>query len=314
MSRTKTTWPVWLRRISQGVFLILFFYLFLETVYHPVNKAGRGVDLFFQFDPLVLLSSWLASHQVVAALLLSLITLGVTLLAGRWFCGWICPFGTFHNLFTSLRAARLKTKIESGAYTRWQTSKYYILITLLVACVLGLNLTGWLDPFSFFYRSLATVVYPMLNDAIVWLFGSIYQADPGIGHFKVSAVSEPVYGVLRRYFLATTQPHFYGTFLIGLLFFAVLFLNLFRARFWCRYICPLGGLLGVVGKNPLVQIKQDPDTCNSCRACVTECQGGANPDIAGGWKPSECFYCWNCHSACPHHAITFRLHVPGGKK
>ncbi len=314
MSRTKTTWPVWLRRISQGVFLILFFYLFLETVYHPVNKAGRGVDLFFQFDPLVLLSSWLASHQLVAALLLSLITLALTLLAGRWFCGWICPFGTFHNLFTSWRAAKAKSKIESGAYTRWQKSKYYILVSLLVACILGLNLTGWLDPFSFFYRSLAAVIFPMLNDAIVWLFGSIYQADPGIGHFKVTTVSEPVYDVLRRYFLATTQPHFYGTFLIGLLFFAVLFLNLYRARFWCRYICPLGGLLGVVGKNPLVQIKQDPETCNNCRACVTDCQGGANPDVAGGWKPSECFYCWNCHSACPHHAITFTVHVPGGKK
>ena len=313
MSRNKTTWQVWLRRISQCVFLLLFLYLFLETVYHPVNQAGRGVDLFFQFDPLVLLSSWLASHQVVAALLLSLITLIVTLLAGRWFCGWICPFGTFHNLFTALRSVRGKIKIETSAYSHWQTSKYYVLAALLVASALGLNLTGWLDPFSFLYRSLATVVYPMINDATVWLFGAIYQADPGIGRLKLTAVTEPVYEVLRRHFLATTQPHFCGTFLIGLLFFTALFLNLHRSRFWCRYICPLCGLLGIVGKNPLVQIKQDPATCNNCRACVADCQGGANPDITDGWRPSECYYCWNCHSACPHHAITFTVRVPGGK-
>jgi polyferredoxin len=313
MSRNKTTWQVWLRRISQCVFLILFLYLLLETVYHPVNQAGRGVDLFFQFDPLVLLSSWLASHQVVLALLLSLITLVVTVLAGRWFCGWICPFGTLHNVFTAFRSARGKIKIDTSAYSRWQKSKYYVLIALLVASVLGFNFTGWLDPISFLYRSLATVVYPMLNDAIVWVFGAIYQADPGIGRLKVTAVSEPVYEVLRRHLLATTQPHFYGTFFIGLLFFTALFLNLHRSRFWCRYICPLGGLLGVVGKNPLVQIKQDPATCNNCRACVGECQGGANPDVADCWKPSECYYCWNCHSACPHHAITFTLRVPGGK-
>ncbi len=313
MSRNKTTWPVWLRRISQGVFLILFLYLFLETVYHPINKAGRGVDLFFQFDPLVLLSSWLASHQVVRPLLLCLITLGVTLLAGRWFCGWFCPFGTLHNMFTALRSARPKNKIETGSYSRWQRSKYYLLTGLLIACALGLNLTGWLDPFSFLYRSFATVVYPMANDAIGWLFGSIYQADPGVGRFKLTAITEPVYEVLRRNFLATTQPHFYGTVLIALLFFTVLFLNLYRARFWCRYVCPLGGLLGIVGKNPLVQIKQDPDTCNNCRVCVADCQGGANPDVANGWKPSECFYCWNCHSACPHHSITFAVHVPGRK-
>lgn len=314
MARKKTTWPVWLRRICQGVFLTLFFYLFLETVYHPVNRAGRGVDFFFEIDPLVLLSSWLASHHVVTALLLSLITVGVTFLAGRWFCGWICPFGTLHNLFTALRTTRPKDRIESGAYSRWQRSKYYVFIGLLVGCLFGLNLTGWLDPFSFLYRSLATVIYPMLNDAIAAVFGWIYQTDPGVGPFKVAAVSEPVYEVLRRHLLATTQPHFFGTFLIALLFFTILFLNLFRSRFWCRYICPLGGLLGVVGKNPLVQIKQDPETCNNCKACIADCQGGANPDVVGGWKPSECFYCWNCHSACPHHALKFTVHVPGGKR
>ena len=313
MPRNKTSWPVWLRRISQSVFLLLFFYLLLEAVYHPVNQAGHGDDFFFQIDPLVLLSSWLASRQVVAALLLSLITVGITLLASRWFCGWVCPFGTFHHLFTALRSRRAKEKIETGGYSRWQRSKYYVLVGLLVACALGLNLTGWLDPFSFLYRSLATVVYPMINDAIVVVFGWIYQTDPVIGSLKATAISEPIYQVLRRHFLATTQPHFYGTFLIGLLFFSVLFLNLYRSRFWCRYVCPLGGLLGVVGKNPLVQIKQDPEICNNCGLCVADCQGGANPNLANGWKPSECFYCWNCHSACPHHAITFTLHVPGGK-
>lgn len=313
MAPNKTTWPVWLRRTCQGVFLVSFFYLFLETVYHPVNRAGEGDDFFFQIDPLVLLSTWLASHQSVTALLLSLVTVGITLFAGRWFCGWICPFGTLHNLFTALRSARTKQKIQSGAYSPWQRSKYYVLVGLLVGCALGLNLTGWLDPFSFLYRSTATVVYPMANNAVVTVFGWIYQTDPGVGRFKVSTVSEPVYGVLRRHFLASSQPHFYGTFSIALLFFTILFLNLFRSRFWCRYVCPLGGLLGVIGKNPLVQIRQNPEACNNCRACVANCQGGANPDLSGGWKPSECFYCWNCHSACPHHAIKFTVHVPGSK-
>jgi polyferredoxin len=114
--------------------------------------------------------------------------------------------------------------------------------------------------------------------------------------------------------LATAQPHFTGTVLLALLFFGVLFLNLYRARFWCRFVCPLGALLGVVGKNPLVQITRNEEACNNCRVCVTDCQGGANPDVAGGWKPSECMYCWNCQSACPHHAIKFSVHVPGGKQ
>lgn len=312
MARNKSTWQVWLRRVSQTGFLWLFLYLFLQTVYHPVNQTGRGVDLFFQFDPLVLLSSALASHQVVGALGLSLITLGITILAGRWFCGWICPFGAVHNLISTLRAKRSKQRIEGSTYSGWQKCKYYVLFGLLFGCALGLNLTGWLDPFSFLFRGSALVAYPMFDDATKSVFGWIYQADPGVGSFKVTSVTEPVYEVLRRHVLATLQPHYAGMLLLALLFFAALLLNLYRARFWCRFVCPLGALLGVAGKNPLVQITRNEEACNSCRICVADCQGGANPDVARGWKPSECFYCWNCQSSCPHHAITFGIHVPGG--
>ncbi len=312
MARNKRTWQVWLRRASQTVFLLLFLYLFLQTVYHPVNQAGRGVDLFFQFDPLVLLSSALASHHVLGALLLSLITLGITVFAGRWFCGWICPLGALHNLITALRSGSSNARIAGSTYSEWQKSKYYVLFALLLCCALGLNLTGWLDPFSFLFRGTALVSYPMFDDATKSTFGWIYQADPSVGTFKVTSITEPVYEVLRRHVLATVQPHFAGMLLLALLFFAALLLNLYRARFWCRFVCPLGALLGVAGKNPLVQIKRNEEACNSCRICVADCQGGANPDVADGWKPTECFYCWNCQSSCPHHAIKFEIRVPGG--
>ena len=314
MAKAKTSWQVWLRRVSQTAFLFLFFYLFLQTVYLPVNQTGRGVGLFFQFDPLVLLTSWLASHQVESALLLSLVTLAVTLLAGRWFCGWICPFGALHNLVTTFRSGTAKQKIASSAYTPRQRGKYYILFALLVGCALGLNLAGWFDPFSFLFRGMALVVYPMLDDATKSSFGWIYQSDPGLGSFKLTRLTEPVYDLLRHHLLATLQPHFTGTLLLGLLFAAALLLNLYRSRFWCRFVCPLGALLGVTGKNPLVQIKRNEQACNGCRVCVAHCQGGATPDAPDAWKPTECFYCWNCQSSCPQHAITFNIHVPGDKR
>lgn len=314
MARSSTSWVVWLRRFSQTAFTLAFFYLFVQTVYRPVNVTGRGVDLFFQFDPLVLLSSFVASHEIAAGLLLALITLGVTLLAGRWFCGWLCPFGALHNLLTSWRKAKLKDKIAGSTFSRWQRSKYYILFGMFVSSLVGLNLAGWLDPFSFLFRGTALVVYPMLDDATKSSFGWIYQTDPAIGKLHLTSATEPVYEVLRRHVLATSQPHYYYTLLVAVLFFGVLLLNLYRARFWCRFICPLGALLGVVGKNPLVVLQRNPEACNSCRVCVTDCQGGASPDVKDGWKPSECFYCWNCQSACPHHAIQFGVHVAGGKR
>ena len=303
--KTRTSRVVWLRRAVQGAILLLFFYLFLETVDHPINQAGRGVKLFFQLDPLAALITWLASHAIAAGMLLSVATLAVTLIFGRWFCGWICPFGTLHNLFTSLRRGRAKDRIETGGYTRWQKAKYYGLGVFVGGALLGVNVVGWLDPFSFFFRSLGTSVYPAVNDAIVRLFTWLYDVNP----LHVTVVSEPIYDVLRRHFLAIHQPHYFGNVLVGVLFTAIVALNFFRARFWCRYLCPLGALLGVVGKRPVVRLRRNAETCNNCRLCLGDCQGGASP-AAGEWRPSECFYCFNCKSDCPSGSIGFELGSP----
>ncbi len=303
--KKKTSWIVWLRRLTQTAFFLLFCYLFLQTVYHPINKAGLGVTFFFDLDPLVALSSWLASHALVKAMLLSLVILVVTFICGRWFCGWVCPFGTLHHFFSSLRGGPAKRKLESGGYTQWQKAKYYLLVGFLVAALSGVNVVGWLDPFSFFFRSLSTSIYPAINKGIVALFTWIYDANPGVGPIRLTAVTEPVYAVLREHLLAAEQPYYWGSMLIGVLFITSVLLNFFRARFWCRYLCPLGALLGVVGKNPLIRLKKNAETCDSCRLCLVECQGGATPDKPVAWKPSECFYCWNCRSDCPAQAISF---------
>jgi polyferredoxin len=100
--------------------------------------------------------------------------------------------------------------------------------------------------------------------------------------------------------------------LLGILFGVVILLNFARGRFWCRYICPLGGLLGIVGKNPVVRIKVDADKCTKCMACVSVCPTGAEPESDGSWRAGECIYCWNCEGICPVDAISFKFMVAGG--
>lgn len=310
MRKDKTSPILWWRRLIQTLFLLIFLFLFLQTAFHPDNVTGVPLTLFFDLDPLVMLTVWIGGHAVVSALLLSFITLGVTLLFGRWFCGWICPFGTIHHYFTSRKQSKNKEKIKTGSYSIRQKIKYYLLVIILVAAFVGPNPAGWLDPFSFLYRSLATAVFPAINAGLQSLFGWTYEVNP-VG---LSAVTEPVYKVLRKYFLTLEQPHYYWSMLFGALFGIVIALNFFRNRFWCRYICPLGALLGIFGKNPTIRLNVDPDKCNNCMTCVMACQGGADPHSNESWKPSECLFCWNCHSKCPTNAISFQFKVPGGKK
>lgn len=308
--KKRTSKVIWLRRLSQTAFFLLFVWLFLETVFHPVNRVGGPVKLFFEMDPLVALTIWVARHAVPAAFLLSLIVVLVTLLLGRWFCGWVCPFGAVHTFFSALRGGKAKARIAIGGYSPWQKAKYAALVVFLAGALAGVNAVGWLDPISFLYRSTATAVYPAVNFATQSVFTWIYDVDPGVGKARVTAVSEPAYEVLRRHFLALEQPRYVGALLIGGLFVAVTALNLYRSRFWCRFICPLGALLGVVGKNPLVRVTKAPERCNECLLCVADCQGGANPSGGDGWKPAECLYCWNCHDACPTQGIRIRFGPP----
>src|SRR5215469_9244199 len=138
--------PTRLRLYSQVLFFGLFVWLLLRTEFEGSlrNSASEirlpyPVGLFFQLDPLVGLSNALAGHSLYRGLLWCLLILIPTMFVGRFFCGWICPLGTIHHFFGSLKSERKRGKqlLESNRYKRWQTTKYYMLAATLVAALLG---------------------------------------------------------------------------------------------------------------------------------------------------------------------------------
>jgi len=141
-------WVVRLRQTSQVFFVLLFFYLLIVTAYYPINQTGGPVSFFFEIDPLVLLSTWLAGVAIPAALFLSLIVVLATLIFGRWFCGWVCPLGAINQFFSSLTLRKPKDRIALGAFSPHLRWKYYLLFALLGGALIGMNLIGWFDPFS----------------------------------------------------------------------------------------------------------------------------------------------------------------------
>lgn len=83
-----------------------------------------------------------------------------------------------------------------------------------------------------------------------------------------------------------------------LVFSAIVLLNLAAERFWCRYLCPLGGLLGWISRLALVK-RQVGGECTRCAACARDCPTGTI-DATREFKsdPAECIMCMNCLSSC----------------
>ncbi len=87
--------------------------------------------------------------------------------------------------------------------------------------------------------------------------------------------------------------------------FTVLFLlNAWRPRFWCRYICPLGALLGVAAKFIPGGVVRNRTTCTDCGLCNRDCIGACSPDQKT--RMAECFMCWNCIEDCPEKALSWQ--------
>lgn len=290
-----------LRRVSQVVFLALFIFLFIQTEYKGKNELGLPVRLFLDFDPLIALSSLLAAHAVRAIFLLSVITLVLTIFLGRYFCGWVCPLGTLNTFIGYFRMRRLNKKRPELNYPRLRPLKYYVLVFVLVAAVFGWNAAGFLDPISLTIRSLAIGFNPVVNKMVRGALDFVYTLGiPGI-----SPAADSLYSAMTGTVLAFEQPVFRQMILIGILFAVILGLNLLAPRFWCRYLCPLGALLGLVGtKQPLARVDVDGEKCTSCRRCNISCQGDASPFPAGQWASRECVTCFNCRDVCPVDAIT----------
>lgn len=283
------------RRIVQGLFLALFLFLFIQTESKGTDDLGWPVKVFLDFDPLLSLTTFLASRSVEGFLWLSLVLAGLTVLLGRFFCGWICPLGTLNNLAGGLRKKRLKPP-DLG----WFRFKYYILVAVLASSFFGVQLAGILDPLSLTIRSLSLALYPALCYATTSLFDGIFRLNLPL----VTPATEAAYLFLKQTVLPFQQSWYAQGAFVGLLFIAVLALNLVQRRFWCRFLCPLGALLGLLSRRAVLR-RSVSEECDSCGACVGVCQADAVPAGREKWRASECLVCNNCDDVCPKNAVSF---------
>ncbi len=285
-----------LRRAVQYIALFVFVALFVWS--RRGGWPGTVVNLPMRLDPLAMLAHALSSRTLLAESALALVIVALTLTLGRVWCGWLCPMGTLLDLFP-LRRWRGKRPAPAGG---WRAAKYALLLLILAAALLG-NLTLMvLDPLTILFRTLSASVWPAVDQVVTVAEHALYQVAP-----LRPAVS--AFDALVRPKVLPPEPAFYRmTFLYAGVLAGIVALNLVAARFWCRYLCPLGGLLGILSKVGIVRREVNAH-CNQCQACARVCPTGTiDPEKGFASDPGECTMCVLCYRACPQGAVEFPAH------
>jgi MauM/NapG family ferredoxin protein len=281
-----------LRIAAQVFFTALFFFLLLSAG-RSGEQSFTYTDYFFYFDPLLLILNFIAAYKIFPLFLLSLIPVVLTIIFGRFFCGWVCPFGAINQFFSWIFKKSKKEK--KGVDKKLLKLKYVILILVLVSALFGTHYGGWLDPFSLLTRSTATIVNPSANFIIETSLKK-GAGDTGV----VSKSLKPLYKFSKKNILTNKQRAYNQTLIIGAIFFLLLFLNLYKRRFFCNYLCPLGALYGLIAKFSLFNLKTNK-ACIACNACANNCTYNGSP--FQDYMKSECVVCFNCVGDCPTDAI-----------
>lgn len=190
--------------------------------------------------------------------------LAIGVLFGRFVCGWLCPFGLFQELLHKIPTRKLRLP-------KWaKYVKYGILaVFVLILPVAVTNFMGMGQP------AFCQYICPA---------GTLEGGIP----------------------LLLTHPELRGA--LGWLFslktailVAVIVGSVLVQRFFCKLMCPLGAIYGLLNKVSFCRLHVDGKKCIQCGQCAKCCPMDVNPVTQA--SSAECIRCGKCAAKCPTKAI-----------
>ncbi|MCX7940186.1 MAG: 4Fe-4S binding protein [Endomicrobia bacterium] len=210
----------------------------------------------------------IVTGNIFILILLGLILL-TTLIFGRLFCGWLCPFGAvIEFIFNIKKFFEIKYKKSLGK-------------EIEVEFVEDSNIVKFLRRFEFIYVKLKYILA-----ALIIIIPTIIVVEPFQYLFLIHKTT-------------LTQ-------LIYLL--VILLLNILFIRLWCRYLCPLGGVLGLVSKISVFKLNISTQLCLRCEICKSICPTNAIVEKNNSLKiiHTECILCNKCRSECGPKSVSLK--------
>lgn len=190
------------------------------------------------------------------------------LLAGRLFCGYACPFGFLQELLHKLPGR--KFVIRGQRHKLLSRVKYFVLLVpVLLLPVLFANSFGMKTPYFCAY------------------FCPAGTLEAGLPLMLAKASLRQVAGPLFAW-------------KVGLLL-GFVGVSILIYRFFCKYFCPLGALLGCFNPFSFYRLNWDADLCTKCGHCEKVCPMGVDPSVSPNHP--DCIRCGDCLVGCPEGAL-----------
>lgn len=244
------------------------FYFFIEFLESSGTSGSAhrppGVEGFLPISALMSVVYFFQTGEIhnvhPAGFFIFLAIVGVSFVFGKSFCSWMCPIGFLSELIGDF-GERMWKKLFKRRVKLPAIIDYPLrsLKYLLLAFFAYAIFSMSALALNFFLNG----AYNIMSDVKMWYFFE------NISRFALIVV-------------------------------AVLFvLSILIRNFWCRYLCPYGALLGLIGFLSPAKIKRNPDTCIDCELCAKACPSFIKVDKVMTVRSDECTSCFSCVDACP---------------
>lgn len=214
----------------------------------------------------------------------------------------LCPFGGVETLWTLMTSGGLVQKIAAS-------SVVLLIMTVLLALVFGRAFCGYLCPLGALQefvgklRRLLGVRRPLEVPQAVDRYARLLKYVVLVGFTAATWAAAEL--VIRPYdpwvaWTHLTSAELLTEFSVGL---GILVLSLAGSivydRFFCKYLCPMGALLGLASKVSIFRIRRNAETCTDCHACDRVCPSNIKVSQVETVTSMECLSCNECANACP---------------
>ncbi len=207
----------------------------------------------------------------------------------------------------------LKLWVLSGFFDRIHPAGLVIfLAALLMALLLKKGFCGWICPVG----ALSDALWRLRQRASTRQFSVNRWFDYALRSVKYVLMGLFIYIILLKMepaaILNFIEGDYYKIADVKMLYFftrmstttavsllLLFILSLAYRNFWCRYLCPYGGLLGLISLLSPVKITRDNEACIHCRRCTDNCPSLIPVEQLTRVRTPECTGCLTCVSHCP---------------